>query len=606
MPTLFQGALGVLALYWAAVLWRRWVIHARTERFVLDQRRKAGIPDSDRRPLAVAAADATARRQRELARRMREAEDVFGPAHAAPVQRRAGVHAHHVRNAPLSPHRRTAALPDPLPTAQRTAESFYGPRRSPERKRPTAAPHAPPQAKRARSTHAERPAPAGTIARKRHADDELSAALDDSRPRRVRRRVRVEEERGTGLGGEGGEAGGGANEDDVSMEDNTEESMSSEHDTDMDFADSASEPGDDTADVDNDLAPLASSPYKRRADTSGDHAPGDEWTDANGLRWRIGDDGVPRRAVLIVEMRQKYRMPRDTVHPDARVRVPTHTERFLSHDEYEEAKRRKMLAWQHDHALAQPHANTTPLRLGDDDSVEDSLASLVSRRARAQHRRARGGELLYDDAQARETGRRRASPGAADSSFGTLADDSASFTSSFSAGASDALASSRRLSLARSPAPGSPRSASPAVRTRLNPHVYAASPLSSARPGLDQQAKRKREETVMARIRADREQRSGTGALGAERDGSAAGHGERSVRPGNGQEGAPDAAVAPFPASASHISSGPDALAGLPFGGKGGGAAGGTAAQVPSGTSATPAEGPASKPPQEPVFKFGA
>lgn len=80
MPTLYQWALGALAVYWLTVLWRRWSTHARTERFVLEQRRKAGIPDSDRRPFAEAAADVRRRRQEELAAQLKRTEEI-GRAH---------------------------------------------------------------------------------------------------------------------------------------------------------------------------------------------------------------------------------------------------------------------------------------------------------------------------------------------------------------------------------------------------------------------------------------------------------------------------------------------------------------------------------------------
>jgi hypothetical protein len=36
---------------------------------------------------------------------------------------------------------------------------------------------------------------------------------------------------------------------------------------------------------------------------------GDEWVDANGMKWQIGkDDGVKRRAVVVKEIRNKYNM----------------------------------------------------------------------------------------------------------------------------------------------------------------------------------------------------------------------------------------------------------------------------------------------------------
>ncbi len=35
---------------------------------------------------------------------------------------------------------------------------------------------------------------------------------------------------------------------------------------------------------------------------------GDEWVDGNGMRWKLGDDGVTRKAVVVKETRKKYNM----------------------------------------------------------------------------------------------------------------------------------------------------------------------------------------------------------------------------------------------------------------------------------------------------------
>lgn len=45
---------------------------------------------------------------------------------------------------------------------------------------------------------------------------------------------------------------------------------------------------------------------KRTVDDSEDHEVGEEWTDLNGLRWRMGEDGELLREALVVEMRLKY------------------------------------------------------------------------------------------------------------------------------------------------------------------------------------------------------------------------------------------------------------------------------------------------------------
>jgi hypothetical protein len=35
---------------------------------------------------------------------------------------------------------------------------------------------------------------------------------------------------------------------------------------------------------------------------------GDEWVDRNGMRWKLGDDGITRKAVVVKEIRNKYNM----------------------------------------------------------------------------------------------------------------------------------------------------------------------------------------------------------------------------------------------------------------------------------------------------------
>ena len=86
---------------------------------------------------------------------------------------------------------------------------------------------------------------------------------------------------------------------------------------------------------------------KRAIDDSEDREIGEEWTDLNGLRWRMGDDGQVRREAVIVESRLKYpTMPRDSRHPDAKVMVPVLVERFLTEKEYEAAREKKLLSFQ--------------------------------------------------------------------------------------------------------------------------------------------------------------------------------------------------------------------------------------------------------------------
>ncbi|PWN35319.1 uncharacterized protein FA14DRAFT_40103 [Meira miltonrushii] len=86
---------------------------------------------------------------------------------------------------------------------------------------------------------------------------------------------------------------------------------------------------------------------KRILDDSDDHEIGDEWTDLNGLRWRMGDDRELRREAIVVEMRFKYPdMPKDSRHPDAKIKIPVHVEKFLTEQEYDDMKSKKLLGFQ--------------------------------------------------------------------------------------------------------------------------------------------------------------------------------------------------------------------------------------------------------------------
>ncbi|WFD05859.1 hypothetical protein MVES1_001193 [Malassezia vespertilionis] len=460
MVSFLSCLLALLAVHWAVIVWRRWSIHNRTQRFVRDQRRKAGIPDSDKRPLSVAAADAAKQRQEAFQKQLQECSDVFGPAQPAPTAPTGTRAAHAPSRAPsgaqhaaIAPQR-TALLGPRLHAYE--PETFYGPLQpTPGAKRGHAETEPQRTTKRGRVE-----AQAAPSSRKRHADTAPEAdGTRSADAREVRRKVE-------------------------SDEDSHDSASSSE------------------MSVDAEEEPERAVRLKKRSvDTSDDHAPGDEWHDANGLRWRIGDDGVPRRAVLLVEMKPKFKMPRDTIHPDARAKVPTYTEKFLSHEEYEDAKRKKILSWQHQLAMAQTNAAMSPLSFESDDNVEDSLASLKTRRARGQARKNKGAELLFSE-QARSP-HSYAGSTAGIESFGTsLSDVSGGGDLSFSSSVGSEISSasgSRRLRLGLSPAP-------PNMLGQRYARIFAASPspLSPARATLDHAARRKREEALMARIRADR------------------------------------------------------------------------------------------------------
>ncbi|WFD33652.1 hypothetical protein MCUN1_000465 [Malassezia cuniculi] len=488
MPSLFEWSLGVLAVYWLNILWRRWDTHVRTQRFVLDQRRKAGIPDWDHRPMAEAAADAQRRRQEALAAQLEQADDIFRvPSQPAKIPisstaRRRRAEAHTVQyNLPAAmPLVQSPVAPAPSPAARARAKR-------PMDEEPV------PLVKRERLERRE--------SRKRTAAD-----LDD---RRVRRRVTVVAP---------GDEDNSHAADDVEIDDeyddeiedqdqDQDQDQDTEHDQDvqamsdeeLDEYSGASDESLDAEmsdesqpeDTDEEMGDtsLSQNSRKRAADTSDDHQPGDEWEDANGLRWRIGEDGVPRRAVMIVEMRPKYRMPRDAQHPDARLRVPTYTEKYLSHEEYEEAKRKKILSWQYERARAAATTNVLPEA---DESVEDSLASLVSRR----HGRRRP-ELLFDSPRKND----------ADDSITSVpgSDESLSFSSIGAVDRSPAIGTSRRLRLSRrtaSPAPGG-------LLAQRYAQVFSASP---ARSALDEESKRRREEALMSKIREERRKSSSAAA----------------------------------------------------------------------------------------------
>lgn len=477
MPTVFETLWYACLAYTGFILYRRWVVYSRTRHFILEQRRKAGIPDSDHRSLTEAAADAAVRRQVDYERQLQSSDDVF----RSHVSRTKGLHSS------FAP--KVVFRPIPVPDIEHEAkterapllddpETFYGPKVS-------------------RQLHST----PVSAAKKRMADEISEAPEIEQRrstvPRRVRRKVSVEvpdiHE------AEEAEAMDEEEEEDAS-EDVIESSMDEE---DISY-------DDDSEDMDEEAAEQvttqpASTSIKRSADTSTDHAPGDEWTDANGLRWCIGDDGIPRRAVMLVEMRPKYSMPRDTVHPDAQLRVPTYIERFLSHDEYEEAKRKKQLSWQHELSRVK---GSSPSSFQSDD-VEDSLASMVARRSRGQASRKGAHDLLFSDMMRS----RRSTMSDGDDSQSNVSmsdaslDDSTSFSSSFRADQADM---SGRLRLSRSTASPMRRNALPnrsvpLIQQRYS-RTYAPSPLSSpARTALDPEAKRRREERLMSKIRDERE-----------------------------------------------------------------------------------------------------
>ncbi|SPO20008.1 uncharacterized protein UTRI_00400_B [Ustilago trichophora] len=93
---------------------------------------------------------------------------------------------------------------------------------------------------------------------------------------------------------------------------------------------------------------------KRQADTSDDRQPGEEWTDFEGLRWRIHPDTQElQRWSDVLEWRSKYRMPRDSLHPMAKESHQVVVHKWLTKDEWEEAKSKRLLSFQEPERLAE-------------------------------------------------------------------------------------------------------------------------------------------------------------------------------------------------------------------------------------------------------------
>ncbi|WFD41785.1 putative protein kinase [Malassezia psittaci] len=466
MASIVTYLLSGLGVYWFAVFWQRWTLHSRTQQFILEQRRKAGIPDSDKRPLAVASIDAAKRRQKAFEDQLQRSEDVFGRTKSLP------------QPSLREPTKSKVPSRAPLPVSNKESiRSKSQGTKSPGEIKTSSAKRGRSEsdldaAKRTRTDNVAQVPTSALADPKRSKRQQSDAHIDvaANNPRRKARRLSPEVDQNT-------------SEDD-------RESMSED-----------SQPYDsesiESMDEEDELVAGTDSSKKRAVDTSDDHQPGDEWLDANGLRWRIGQDGVPRRLVTLVEMRPKYRMPKDAKHSDTKMKVASYVERFLSQAEYEEAKRRKLLSWQHELALANNSEASSPLASLSDETVDDSLASLVSRRAKAGPRR-NGDILLYNDVKRRPNKPARSLTSAMDDSFNTSfsdrSDDSRSFSASISGKGLDSgvTISPRRIALTRSPA-------NAALRAPRFSHVNASpsSPLSSSASTLDAGTKRRREQQLL-------------------------------------------------------------------------------------------------------------
>lgn len=66
--------------------------------------------------------------------------------------------------------------------------------------------------------------------------------------------------------------------------------------------------------------------------------PGDSAEDLEGVRWRMGYDGKLRRLDQVRQVKNKYDMPRDSVHPDALEKEVVYTDSWLTVQEHDQAK----------------------------------------------------------------------------------------------------------------------------------------------------------------------------------------------------------------------------------------------------------------------------
>lgn len=71
--------------------------------------------------------------------------------------------------------------------------------------------------------------------------------------------------------------------------------------------------------------------------------PGDIWENAQGDLFRLDEDGKTRKKVEIYEERLKYRMPKDSKHPDRNTKEYVLTSQWLTKEEWEDASSKLLL-----------------------------------------------------------------------------------------------------------------------------------------------------------------------------------------------------------------------------------------------------------------------
>ncbi|KAK0230421.1 hypothetical protein IW262DRAFT_1338291 [Armillaria fumosa] len=72
---------------------------------------------------------------------------------------------------------------------------------------------------------------------------------------------------------------------------------------------------------------------------------GEEW-ESNGVRYKVGPNGQRLRQALVKKAGQRYIMPKDSQHPDREANIEVCVEKWLSEEEFREAKQQRLLAWQ--------------------------------------------------------------------------------------------------------------------------------------------------------------------------------------------------------------------------------------------------------------------
>lgn len=84
----------------------------------------------------------------------------------------------------------------------------------------------------------------------------------------------------------------------------------------------------------------------RKNQASNSRTVGEEWTNAEGSRFRLDADGERRKLCEVRESRKKYKMPKDSLHRDRDVMHEVIVEKWLTNAEYQTALEASQLAWQ--------------------------------------------------------------------------------------------------------------------------------------------------------------------------------------------------------------------------------------------------------------------